>query len=79
MTRFFVHIEPDENGHPVNREFSEDELIEKFYGDWVKKMKSRRFKNRWEGNKGLSQITKENFLEDWKTIHWAWEYKIDET
>lgn len=43
---------------------SEQQILDSFYDFWVEKMKN-------VGKESL--ISKEKCIEDWVTIHWAWE------
>lgn len=58
---------PGEHGQHVQETFDEDQIIKSYYSYWYQKMV--------EAGKD-EFITKENCIEDWKTIHWAEE--VDE-
>ena len=65
MTKCYSYNEIDLD--PLNESIvtvSEQQILESFYDFWVEKMKKI-------GKESL--ISKEKCIEDWVTIHWAWE------
>ena len=65
MTKYYSYNEIDLD--PLNESIvtvSEQQILDSFYDFWVEKMKKI-------GKESL--ISKEKCIEDWVTIHWAWE------
>ena len=65
MTKYYSYNEIDLD--PLNESIvtvSEQQILDSFYNFWVEKMKK-------VGKESL--ISKEKCIEDWVTIHWAWE------
>lgn len=50
------------------REWTEDEILEEYWGWWSEKMVKKY-------GYGHELITKENCIEDWLVTNWAWEKK----
>ncbi len=68
--RYYSFNEQDDKGNDVVQTMSEDEIREEYYPYWkermIKKYGEEEFKKTWSF---------EECLEDWITIHWAWEVK----
>ena len=62
--RYWTIMYPGEVGQLVRETFSEDQIIESYYRYWKDKMILA-------GRENL--ISKENCLDDWKIIAWAYE------
>ena len=59
--RYFSYNVPTEDGNIVVT-VSEDEIRKNYYPYWVGRLEG------WEDS-----CTFEDCLEDWRTVHWAWE------
>lgn len=68
--RKFAYNEPlFEDGALVDNEvviLTEKEILERYWSFWEKKMVEKY-------GTGHELITKENCLDDWVTVNWAWE------
>lgn len=60
----FRYDEPDENGSNIAVTVTEDEIIDRYWDFWCEAMK--------KVDKG-HLISRENCIEDFCVIHWAWE------
>lgn len=60
----YRYVEPGFNNEPVYISVTEDSIIETFWDFWCQKMR--------EVGK-QDQIARENCIQDFVTIHWAWE------
>ena len=58
----------DENDNPLIKEITEDEILEDYWSYWSDKM-IKKF------GYGHELITKENCIDDWIVVNWAWEKK----
>ena len=61
--KYYKYDEP----HRESVILSENQIIQDYYGIWSKKMKEL-------GREHL--ISKENCIEDWVTVHWAYEVQM---
>jgi len=52
------------DGDDVVETLSEDDIISQYYTYWATKMLE---------NVRDADISRENCIEDWKIVHWAWE------
>lgn len=63
--RYWIYTEPAKNSsHPVYCILSEDAIYESYWDYWHKQMVMV--------GKG-AVATRERCIEDWVTVHWAWE------
>lgn len=67
--RYYSFVEPSDNDTPIIFTMREDLILEEYWPYWEMKMLTKY-------PPGHSLITKENCLEDWITVNWAWEEKI---
>lgn len=67
--RYFSFNEFDESGGSVAT-MSEEEIRKEYYPHWYKKMCQK-----YEQSYVDEHYTFEDCLEDWITVHWAWEVK----
>lgn len=58
----------DENNNHVIREITEDEILEDYWNYWNEQM-VKKF------GYGHELITKDNCINDWIVVNWAWEKK----
>lgn len=65
--RYYSHHEYDENGGHIET-FSEDEIRKEYYPYWYGKMCEKYGKEHVDAIYGFEEC-----LEDWCTLHWAWE------
>jgi hypothetical protein len=64
MTKRWSITFPGEFGQDVVETFTEEQILKSYYTYWSTKM--------IENGKG-DDISKEKCIEDWCTVHWAWE------
>ena len=50
-------------------ERNEDQIIEEYWSYWSSRMEEK-------FGKDHELITRENCIEDWANLHWAWEKKV---
>lgn len=62
--KYWTYEEPGDDGEVVTHKLSEAEIIEQYYPYWQTQMKK-------VGKEDL--INEANCIEDWVTVHWAWE------
>ena len=68
MSRIYLY---NEQGHDKPVEITDDQIMYEYYPYWEEKM-IKKF------GIGHELITKENCIEDWCVVHWAWG-KINES
>ena len=66
--KIYQYYEPREEGFDVLEEKTEDEILEDYWSWWSEKM-IKKFGH------GHELITRENCIQDWVTVYWAWEKK----
>ena len=62
----YYEYQPDSDKKEILVEITEDEILESYWNYWNEKM-VKKF------GYGHELITKENCIEDFIVIHWAWE------
>lgn len=67
--RYFSFHEYDENGGKITT-MSEEEIRKEYYPYWYSKMCTKYVKSYVDEHYSF-----EDCLEDWITVHWAWEVK----
>lgn len=69
--RYYTFAQPvNEVGDPEYVTMSEDEIRKEYYPYWYRKMCEKFGKEHVDKTYSF-----ENCLEDWITVHWAWESK----
>jgi hypothetical protein len=66
--RYYSYWYPDLDGNDCVETLSEDEIRKEYYPYWYGKMCEKYGKEHVD-----TTYSFEECLEDWKTIHWAWE------
>ena len=64
MPRYFTIVFPGEFGQHVQETWSEEQILSAYLQHWTSRMLDK-----YSGPH--IDLTRENCLEDWKTIHWA--------
>jgi hypothetical protein len=70
--KYWTYAEPtsETDSTPIYYTFSEEEIIDKFWGWWYPKMCNKFGKKVVDEN-----YCKEDCIDDWVTIHWALEVR----
>lgn len=66
--RKFRYVEPGFQNEALEYEYSEGDIIREYWLHWVALMEKKY-------HPGHHLITWENCIDDWVTLHWAWEVK----
>ncbi len=66
---YYSYVEPSDEDVPIIFTIREDLILEEYWPYWEEKMLAKY-------GRGHSLITKENCLEDWIAVHWAWQEEI---
>ena len=64
--KYWTYVEPGKEGKEDYRTLSEQQILKEYFPYWKKRMK--------EVNKE-HLITRQNCIDDWVTLHWAWKGK----
>ena len=70
--RTYLFNDWDENDNHVIREITEDEILEDYWNYWNERM-VKKF------GYGHELITKDNCINDWIVVNWAWEKDNEST
>lgn len=66
--KYFRYVEPGFQTEAVEYTLSEDDIIAEFWKPWSERMTKKY-------GEGHRLITRENCIDDWVVVHWAWEVK----
>lgn len=65
--RYYCYNELTTDKEPLVCVLSEKEILDRYWSYWSSKMRER--------GKPEDQITKENCIDEWVVVNWAWESK----
>ncbi len=68
--KYWTYVEPGKEGKEEYRTLSEKRILADYFPYWSKRMRE-------VGREHL--ITKQNCIDDWVTLHWAWRGKPNDT
>lgn len=68
--KYWTYVEPGKEGKEEYRTLSEQEILRQYFPYWSNRMKE-------VGHEHL--ITRQNCIDDWVTLHWAWRGKKNDT
>ena len=68
--KWFMHVEPAKDKEPVYSFYSEKAVLEAYWDHWQTNMM---IKNVVKKLPQMENVTHENCIQDWMTIHWAQE------
>jgi hypothetical protein len=68
VLKYYTYVEPDDNDRPVYTTLSEDEIIKEYWNYWYTSLCKRFGKDFVNVN-----YTKQDCIDDWVIINWAWE------
>jgi hypothetical protein len=72
--RYWTYAEPtsETDSTPVYHTMSDDDILDSYWGWWYSKMCEKFGKEVVDRD-----YTKQDCIDDWVVVHWAWEVKDD--
>lgn len=66
--KYYTHCYPDDNDRPVFETFSEKEILDIYWDSWYSRMCNKFGKEIVDRD-----YCKQDCIDDWVIVHWAWE------